>query len=510
MRIAVGQLWQETNTLNPLSTTRADFEDFGVVRGAELVERMAEVNELGGFIQSLRQWPESPEIVGLVRLPAWPSGRATESTYRWLRDEMLAAVRAALPVDAVLLALHGSMAAEGHPDVEGEILADVRRAIGPDCPLIATLDLHANVTQRMVAATDALLTYHTAPHVDVYETGIRGAALLRRVLVGKAKPVTAFVKLPAVYPPEMANTEAASGVSVDLKRQLQELEQEPGILAAGLATVQPWLDVPELGTSVIIVTDNNPAAAQEACCDIAETIWDRRREYLPELVPLDQAVRRAHEEGNSLAAMGPVVLGDAADATTSGAPGDSVWILEELLRYRWKKPVLVTLVAPDVVEQARTATEGSVLQVRLGGVLDRRFGKQLELDVTVEKRFQAEFTLSGHLGRNMPIRMGSSVVLSIGQLKMIVTSRSGPHFAPELFRLAGHDPRAAAVVVAKSPCGFRAVYEPFARAIYMVRTPGCAPSDFWEYPYENISHPTWPWDEIESWEPEPQLFRSKL
>src|SRR5262245_9378071 len=125
MRIAVGQLWQETNTLNPLSTTRTDFEAFGLLRGAELVRQMAETNELGGFIQSLRRWPERPETVGLVRLPAWPSGRATAETFAWLQTELVGSLEQALPVDAVLLALHGALAADEHPDVEGEILAAV-------------------------------------------------------------------------------------------------------------------------------------------------------------------------------------------------------------------------------------------------------------------------------------------------------------------------------------------------------------------------------------------------
>ena len=139
MRIAIGQLWQETNTFNPLPTTRQDFEQFGVLRGADMVEKMADTNELGAFIQSLRQWPEKPEIVGLVRLPAWPSGTATHETFEWLRQEVLQALEGALPVDAVLLALHGAMVADGAPDVEGEILHAVRQRIGPKVPLVATL-----------------------------------------------------------------------------------------------------------------------------------------------------------------------------------------------------------------------------------------------------------------------------------------------------------------------------------------------------------------------------------
>src|SRR5438132_13021406 len=174
MRIAIGQLWQETNTFNPWPTTRADFEHFGVCRGAELVERMADTNELGGFIQSLRRWPENPEIVGLVRLPAWPAGPATAETFAWLKNEMTDALRAALPVDAVLLALHGSLVADGTPDVEGEILDACRTVVGPKVPLVATLDLHANITERMVHAADALVLYHTAPHIDVFDTGQRG------------------------------------------------------------------------------------------------------------------------------------------------------------------------------------------------------------------------------------------------------------------------------------------------------------------------------------------------
>src|SRR5262245_43989012 len=139
MRIAIGQLWQESNTFNPLPTTRAEFEEFGIVRGDELVESMAETNELGGFIQSLRAWPDRPEIVGLVRLPAWPSGAATADTFVWLREEMIGALRSALPADAVLLALHGSLVADGTPDVEGEILEACRGLLGPNVPLVATL-----------------------------------------------------------------------------------------------------------------------------------------------------------------------------------------------------------------------------------------------------------------------------------------------------------------------------------------------------------------------------------
>jgi microcystin degradation protein MlrC len=492
MRIAIGQLWQESNTFNSIPTTRADFEHFGIVRGTELVERMADTNELGGFIQSLARWPEQPQIVGLVRLSAWPGGAATSETFAWIRQEMTDALRSVLPVDAVLLALHGALVAEQTPDVEGEILHAFREIIGPSVPLVATLDLHANITERMVRAADALVLYHTAPHIDVFETGQRGAEVLRRILVDDVRPVMAFQKMPLVVPAERANTQDPASISYDLRERLQALERQPGILSAGLATVQPWLDIPELGLSVVVVTEGDEELAGRLCQEIAAEVWRRRRDYLPELVSVAEGVRAAYENEEGL-----VVLSDSADATTSGASGDSTAVLRELLKYDWPRPALVTLVDADAVKMSRQRGVGAEISTEVGGKLNRRFAQPLQVTARVQNVFEARFVMSGHLARNMPIDMGLSAVLRCGQVHIVVTSRSGPHFAPQLFRTAGLDPFSASVLVAKSPCGFRAAYGAHARKILVVRAPGCAPSDFWNYPYRNIPRPMWPWDEME-------------
>ena len=505
MRIALGQIWQETNTFNPIHTTRGDFEGFGVSRGDEMLRQMATTNELGGFIQSLRKWPENPALVGLCRLPAWPAGTATAETFDWIKQEVLTALEKALPVHAVLLALHGSMAAKQHPDVEGEILEAVRKLIGPSIPLVSTLDLHANITLRMVAAADALVLYHSIPHVDIYETGIRGAAVLRRILVDGARPTTAFVKVPASFPAEKANSELATGMSAEFKRKVQSWEARTEVLAAGLATVQPWLDIPEFGSSVMITTDNNPALAKSLCSELASELWARRKEYLPELFTAEEGVQKAIEHPDGLS-----VLSDAADATTSGAPGDSVWILRELVKHDWPRPVLLTIVSPEVVQKAEALGAGTEHSFSLGGVRDNRFGAKIDFPARVERLFDAQFTLSGHIGKNLPINMGRCAVLRQKNVAVVVTSRSGPHFAPELFQAAGYDPFAASVLIAKSPCGFRAAYAARAAQIFSIRAPGCAPSDFWNYEYRNIERPLWPWDEIPNWQPQPRIYSSGL
>jgi microcystin degradation protein MlrC len=492
MRIAIGQVWQETNTFNPLPTTRQDFDQFGVLHGSELIDKLADTNEPGGFIQSLRRWPERPEIVGLVRLPAWPSGLATRQIFEWIREELLTSLQRALPVDAVLLALHGAMVAQDFPDVEGELLSSVRQLIGPRLPLVATLDLHANVTTRMVDNADALVLFHTAPHIDVFETGVRGAAVLRRILVDGVRPVTAFQKLPMVPPVERANTQDPTSVSHGLRSRLAALEARPEILAAGIATVQPWLDIPEMGSSVVIVTNGDAQLAEQECRRLADEFWSRRRDYVPELVPVAEGVRLAHEHRDGL-----VVLSDSADATTSGAPGDSTWVLRELLKYDWPRPALVPLVAPEVVAEAARLGVGAELTTALGGVRDHRFSKPLTVTARVSSLFDARFILSGHLAKNLAIDMGPSAVLRVGNVHIVLTSRSGPHFAPQLFQVAGLDPFAASVLIAKSPCGFRAQYAERAARIMVVRAPGCAPSDFWNYEYKNIPRPMWPWDEMD-------------
>ncbi len=487
MRIAIGQLWQETNTFNPRPTTRRDFEEFGVLHGDDMLDKMADTNELGAFIQSLRRWPNDPEIVGLVRLPAWPSGVATRETFEWIRDEMVGSLQHAGKVDGVLLALHGAMVADGVPDVEGEILKAVRDVIGLDVPLVGTLDLHANVTQLMVDNADALVLFHTAPHIDVFETGQRGAEVLRRILLEGARPTMKMVKLSMVAPVECANTQDPDSVSFDHCNRLRELERLSGVLTVGLATVQPWLDIPELGTSVIVVTDDDESRSEELATKFASQVWESRDRYMPTLTEPADAVRAAFETP------GLVVLSDPADATTSGAPGDSTHLLRELLKHDWRRQVLVPLVSPEIVDVAKSATVGETLNIEVGGKRDP-FSEPLLLEVQKVREFAGQFVISGHLAKNLAIDMGDCVVLSHGQIQLLVTSRSGAHFAPEFFRTGGFDPFADGVVVAKSPCGFRAAYAPLATLIHVVRAPGCARPDFWNLPYHAIPRPMWPWE----------------
>jgi microcystin degradation protein MlrC len=504
MRIAIGQLTQESNTFNPIPTTRADFEAFGIYSGEDLVERMAQTNELGGFIQELHTWPERPDIIGLFRYMAWPSGPLTTETLDEIVGHALQAIEANLACDAVLLSLHGSLVAQNERDVSGRLLHEYRRRLrdrGRHIPIVATLDLHANITSRLVKSADALVLYHTTPHIDVLPTGQRAARVLRRILVDGVRPVTAFQKLPMVSPVERANTQDPASISFGLRETLQAWESDPRVLTAGHATVQPWLDIPRLGNAVVVTTAGDEQLARSRCAEFAAEVWRRRREYMPEIADVADTVRQVHAENSGL-----VVLGDAADATTSGSTGDGTAVLAELVRYDWPRPALVTLVGPETVAEAQRRGVGTNWTATLGGTRCPRFARSLTLPVSVETLFDGRFVMTGHLAVNLPIDMRRAAVLRHGNVRIVVTSRSGPHFSPQLFQAAGLDPFAASVLVARSPCGFRAAYAEHARRIVMVRTPGCAPSDFWNSPYERIERPIWPWDEIDAWTPDPEVY----
>jgi len=317
------------------------------------------------------------------------------------------------------------------------------------------------------------------------------------MLIDGVRPVTAWCKLPMVPPVERANTQDPASISYEWRERLQALEQRPNVLSAGLATVQPWLDVPEFGSTAWMTTADDADFAKRTTAAFAQDFWNRRDEYRIELATAEEAVREAQK-----VKVGLVVLSDAADATTSGAPGDSNWLLREMMKYSWPRGAAVTMVAPEVVEAAATVGVAKSLTTPIGGRRDHRFSQPIEITATVERLFDAKFVMNaGHLGTNLPVDFGPSAVLRVGDVRIVVTSQSGPHFAPQLFQTAGIDPFALNVLVAKSPCGFRASYAARAAKIIVVRAPGCAPPDFWNYPFLRIERPLWPWEEIQNWQP---------
>jgi len=490
MRIAIGQLWQETNTFNRNPTRRDDFENWGLATGDAIVENYGETGELGGFVSACRAWRPEVEFTGLVRAACWPWGRVDATTHAWLLEEFAERLRNLGPVDGLLLALHGAMAAEEEHDLTGALLAQIRAAVGPDVPIIGTLDLHANVTPQMIAAADLLVGYHACPHLDSFETGQRAVAGLRAMLESGRRPETHWRKLPMITAAESHNT--FTGPPAPLYRRLEELERREDILSAGIYMAMPWFDAPQLGWSVVVSTMGGADGAK-LVEELANDCWQLRETLeAVERYPAGDVVAKAKaHEGH------PIVIGDGADATNSGSPGDSTHLLREFLA---QQPIpygaITFLVDPEAVATATQAGIGGAFHGLVGGGFAPEYSDPIEFRGVVENLLEINFVLDGHIGKKLPIHMGRGAVVRSGDVTVLFTEKNGPGSSPLLYEAAGLDPRSCGIVVAKSPAGFRADYDPFVAGTYLADCPGCATPNWDRLNFHNINRPLWPLQKI--------------
>ena len=485
-RVAVAAIKHEANTFAPRLTTPADFERKGLWRGRELLERSAGTNdELAGFHAVTER--EGIELLPLFRAYAQPLGRVERAAYERFKRDLLDGLRAAGQLDGVLLSLHGAMAVVDEDDPDGDLLAAVRALVGPDVPLVSSHDLHANITRQMCRAATALVGFHTSPHVDLEDTGRRAAEVLMGVLRGATRPTMACRKVPMITPAEKHRSEF--GTYGELFRLVDEIERRPSILSASLFTVQPWLDVEELGWTAVVVTDGDAELAERTAAELGEAAWSRREELLVELVPLADAIERARR-----APRGPIVFVDSADSTNSGATGDSTAILEAVLDQSVGGTVLLHVVDAEAAAAAHAAGVGREITLAVGGKVDTVHYRPVRLTATVDALSDGRYTVESPMMRGQAVNVGRAAALRTGQLRLVVCEAWPPGHDPGIYRHLGLDPRDAKVVQIKSPAGFRAWYEPIAAEIILLDTPGLTPANLAALPFRRAPRPLFPLD----------------
>ncbi len=501
-RIGLIQILQETNCFNPVLTVRGDYENFGVGRGREVLTRYGHVGELEGFLAGLKQWTGRVTPVGVLRLQAWSGGPAAKSTQAWFARLLRGELRRAGRLDGLLVALHGAMMGAGQPDMDGWILEAIRGIVGPALPVVATLDLHAQVTEKMIRHASALVGYHTFPHVDQPQTGARAAAVLRRILDG-ARPTTALVRLPMITGGELQSTFVPPLARIF--KQLVALEKRPGVLSTAILMTQAYLDLPELGWSVLVVTDGRPGLGWREADKLAARCWPEREKLVVKFLRARACLDRA------LACRGqPAVIADGADATNSGGGGDSIHLLKEMIRRRIPGGALTIMVDPEAVAQAYKLGQGAAFRFAVGGKRDHVFSKPMKIAGQVASLHRkAGYTLTGHGGNNLRINMGRAAVVRVADVTLLLVEKPGPGSTPLMYRCVGLDPKAFKVVIVKSPQGFRAEFGPFAADIILSDCPGCASSRFSSLPYKKISRPLWPLDKIRDWREVAWVQRSR-
>lgn len=491
-RIMIAECKQEISSFNPVICA---YDSFTVNTGAALFDYHNGIEtEVSGALAVFQQRPDL-DLIPAYGARATSAGPLAHESFERIASEFLHAVRRnAKGIDACYFSMHGAMGTTKELDPEGYLLQETRKIIGPDIPIVLSLDLHGILTARMLQHTNGLTLYHTYPHVDFADTGARAARLLLRILDEGVRPVVARVRVPALVRGNELITE--TGVYGQSIRYAQALEKQDGILAAGMMIGNPFTDVPELCSQSVVVTHGDPERAKREALQMAQDFWSRRMQMQPELIGVEAAIADAKTR------KGPVIFTDAADAPSSGAPGDSNALLAALIEHQYKGQALIPIVDAPAVQKALAAGVGHRVTVMLGGSLDPRF-KPVTLEATVDMLSQGQY-ISESWG-NMQ-HAGLTAVLKSDNFTVIAVSRSISIVDRSLFLAHGQDPKRFDLIVVKSPHCQYEFFDAWAEKNYNTDAPGATSANLKTLGHTICQRPIVPLDSDVPFKPEAEVF----
>jgi microcystin degradation protein MlrC len=483
VRVFAAGLFNESNGLVATPTVRADFEKGGIWRSAE-----PEPGARSSATVPVRVWAQMAAergdtfLRGLVAY-SQPGGRLLRSLYEEFRDEILADLKRALPVDAVLLSMHGSMGAQGYDDPEADILERVRGIVGPSVPVGMELDLHCNVTRQMVEHATALIAYKEWPHVDMADRATELYAVIARAVTGEVRPHMALhdCRIVGTFP---TLPQPMRGF-VD---SLSAAEQEPGVLSVSLAHGFPWGNNAHMTSKVIVVTDGKPDVGQALAQRLGREFWDIREAAVeqPEF-GIDEAI-----DYGLAAKRGPIVIGDPADSLGGGNPCDSTFVLARVVERGVTNVAFGPIYDPSAVEACCAVGEGQSLRLRVGGKVEALSGLPVDLDATVVRiRHDAEQAIP-YPGAP-PIRMGLIVwIKAAGDIDIILTKERVRTLSASLFAQVDCDLSGKQMVFCKMWRHGIPGFEDVAAEIHFVGSPGGNNLDYAAIPAVQELGPYWP------------------
>ena len=484
-RIAIGGFQHETNTFAPSPADYAAFEAGGgwpgVQYGEPLFEAVGGANiPAAGAIDALRA--AGHRLVGTAWAAASPSAQVTNDAYERIAGELVQRLEAALPVDGVYLDLHGAMVSERFDDGEGELLRRVRAAVGPHVPVAASLDLHCNFTRAMFAAADAFVAYRTYPHVDMGATGARAAQLLDRMLRRGARLAGAWHGMEYLtgLPSQCSFIEPCKGLYADLAaleaKHDAVLSFTPGF---------PMADFAECGMAVLGYGEDAQRVAR-AVEALRGRVADAEKDFALELHLPEDAVARARARGEPGR---PVVLADTQDNPGAGGNGDTTGLLRALVGQRAEGAALGLLIDKDSAAQAHAAGLGATLAFSLGGRSGIPGDSPFQGEFAVERLGDGKFTCTGPMFKGFRMTLGNMALLrskSAPGVRVVIASRKVQAADQEMFRHVGIEPIRERILALKSSVHFRADFEPIAREVLVVKSPGPALADPTEFRWTKL------------------------
>jgi microcystin degradation protein MlrC len=493
MRIAVASFSHETCTFCPKPTTVEDFEVGGVLYGRDVLESARGIpNYINGFIKAAEEKP-GVDLVGILSASRSRGG----SSGSWLTKEcfdkysmgIADGLRKAGKVDGVLLALHGAMAATGYMKPEAEVVRRVRAAVR-DTPIMVTLDLHANEDHELVDAADAVFILKTYPHVDSEEVGYDAARCMIQTVKGKLSPVMA-VRKPGVITPSVYQGTGESPAREIMDRARMWEREESRCINVSVAFGFAYADVPDVGATVMVTTDDDLKLAESIAQDMSDYIWSLREPFAGKKLP---KTGEGVAEAIGLAKRGktPVILADHGDRT-----GDSTWVLRELIDQGATNFCLATIADEKAIKHVKEkAKKGQDVTVSVGGHDDCYSGDPVEIKGKVEYLDECSFTLTGPMSRGDRRKLGLTAVIGFGKNNhVIITSTLHQVLDDAIFHAVGLDLSKLDIVAIKSRVHFRAFFNKAAGSIVVVDAPGLGPADLTQLKYMNIPEGLYPLSE---------------
>ena len=480
MRIFSATLATETNTFSPLPTSVAAYKETVYLRPGEHPADTPLMCTAPLFVARRRAAADGFTLIEGSCFAASPAGTTNRADYEAMRDEILAQCQAALPLDGVLLGLHGAMVAHGYDDVEGDIVARVRDVVGPGCVIGVELDPHCHLTLKRVRHADVIILYKEFPHTDVVERAEEVLDLVLRTIRKQVRPVMSLYDCRQI---------ASYPTTLPLMRgfvdRLSAMEGHDGVLSVSIGHCFPYADVPELGGRILIITDGDKTQADRLATAIGEEFVAMRGRTAPEYLDPATAITTALGINGH-----PVVMADPADNAGGGAPSDNTTILRHMIERDVEDAALGPIWDPLAVRLCFDAGLGARFPLRFGGKTGPASGQPV--DATVEVTGLARDCWQGFGPTQVPL--GDCACVRVGGIDVVLITKRTQALGLELFRNVGVEPTQKKLLVVKSTNHFHAAFGPIAEKVLYIDSDGPLPRDYRKLAYTKVQRPIWPLD----------------
>lgn len=493
MRVAIAGYQHESNSFANTPASLAKWKEFGILYGDDIRKEYEESKATIAGILSRLKGEADIEIFPLVFSRLTPMGPMTIEATEFLMKEILTLIESEGPWDAVFLAQHGAAVSDKYLDADGEMAEQVRQLVGPKVLIVTNLDMHANVSKKVVSNSDIVKVYQTNPHLDTFERAFESADLALRTLRKEIIPTSFLATPPLVVNILMQGT--SDPVMTALLQMASEEAKRPGVLSISVVEGFPYADVPQMGMTFLTITDNNPALAQEVAESISKYAWSMREKLNGVATPIDQALIEANASHEH-----PVVLVDVGDNVWAGTPGDSTFVLHASRRLG-VTGILQAIFDPTIVKELTPLGVGARVNVLVGGKTDDMHGEPFHISGVIVSITDGKYaeTKPSH-GGFLFFDDGASVAIKTDDGNhILLTSLPAGSSTLLQFRSVGFEPLNEKIIVVKGVHSPRPAYEPIAKKMYWLATPGASTADLSNFTYKHRRVPMYPFETSTEW-----------